>query len=297
MKQQNESLFLFFMVLAMFLWGASWVSGKLVTGEPVVFDLIVFWRMLICFAGFAAFYPFRRFNLRLSPGQFVPVIINGLLMVLYNYLFFTGISRGLAGKAGVIVTSLAPVITFILGSVFFRFAIKSIQVAGILLGLLGGVLLLEPWAISMSELYSSSFILLLAAFIWALITLISGKAMEKGVGPFSYNFYFYLTASLTSTMLSLDSHPFDFSQYSTGFWLNILFLAIFATIGATSIYFFATSRIGSARTSSFLLLVPAFALILSWMVLGEVPRVFTLLGGAVAVSAVYLINSAKTGSR
>ncbi len=295
MKQQNDTLFLFLMVLAMFLWGASWVSGKLVTGEPVAFDLIVFWRMLICFIGFAAFYPVRRFRLRLTPGQLVPVIVNGFLMVLYNYLFFTGISRGLAGKAGVIVTSLAPVITFTIGFFFFRFSIRKIQVTGVFLGLLGGVLLLEPWAISMSELYSSSFILLLAALTWALITLISGKAMEKGVGSFSYNFYFYLTAFIGSTALSLDNHPFDFSQYSTGFWGNILFLAVFATIGATSIYFFATSRIGSARTSGFLLLVPAFALVLSWIVLGEVPQVTTLLGGGVAVSAVYLINSVKSG--
>ena len=253
MNNQKETGFLLLMVLAMFLWGASWVSGKLVTGEAVAIDLVIFWRMLICCLGFLAFYPVRRFKLILPARQTALIIINGLLMVLYNHLFFIGLSRGLAGKAGVIVTGLNPVFTFIIASLLFRYAIRRVQIVGVVLGFIGGVLLLEPWAYSLKELSDSSLILIVAGLNWSVITLISGRIMQSGVGNFSYNFYFYLAAFIASLGLAWNDNPFDFQQYSGGVWINILFLAVFATIGATSIYFFATQRIGFRQGNQVLL--------------------------------------------
>jgi drug/metabolite transporter (DMT)-like permease len=69
-----------------------------------------------------------------------------------------------------------------------------------------------------------------------------------------------------------------------------VFLSVISSNFATTIYFIAAERLGSYRTSSFVFLVPSSAMLLSWLFLGEVPEPSTIIGGAIAISAVYLIN-------
>ncbi len=57
-----------------------------------------------------------------------------------------------------------------------------------------------------------------------------------------------------------------------------------------TVYFIAAERLGSYRTSSFVFIVPLSAMLLSWLFLSEVPAITTLIGGSVAVAAVYMIN-------
>jgi drug/metabolite transporter (DMT)-like permease len=73
-------------------------------------------------------------------------------------------------------------------------------------------------------------------------------------------------------------------------WLNIAYLGIVAMAFATTVFFLSTARIGASRASSFMFIVPTAALILSWLFLGEVPAAATLIGGALTIAAVYLVN-------
>lgn len=74
------------------------------------------------------------------------------------------------------------------------------------------------------------------------------------------------------------------------FWLNIVYLSVCATTFGTTAYFFASSKLGASRASSFMFLVPTSAVLISWLVLNEQPKLSTILGGILAMGAVYLIN-------
>ena len=290
MNRKNELSFFFIMIIAMSFWGGSWISGKLVSAA-VHQDLLVFWRFLFCFLGFLLFHPFVRFSFSLSLTNFGLLAAAGVLMILYNQFFFLGLRYGLAGKGGVMVTSLNPVFTFLMGAAIFRYPVLRVQLIGILLGISGGFLLTEPWNHSLLEFVKSGNLYFIsAAAVWALLTLLAGRIMQRGIGLIAYNFYLYLFAWLISVPLVLDNAPFQFSQYSLGFWLNIIYLSYFSTTIGATLYFLATRRLGPAKASSFTFLVPVVAVLISWAVLGEVPRLFTILGGTSAMSAVYLIN-------
>ena len=67
-----------------------------------------------------------------------------------------------------------------------------------------------------------------------------------------------------------------------------------ATTVATSYYFYATTKIGAERASSFIFLVPISAALSSWFFIGEIIRYYTIIGGILGMLAVFIINFKKS---
>lgn len=68
--------------------------------------------------------------------------------------------------------------------------------------------------------------------------------------------------------------------------LGAIYLGAFSTALAFSLWAFALRRVDAARLSLSSYLVPAFAVLLSWVVLAEVPTVAGLVGGALCLAGV-----------
>jgi drug/metabolite transporter (DMT)-like permease len=74
----------------------------------------------------------------------------------------------------------------------------------------------------------------------------------------------------------------------------------FLGLGASALGFFAwaytTARLDVSRAASALYLVPAVAILVAWLWLGELPTLTTIIGGAIALSGVLLTNSGRRTS-
>ena len=76
----------------------------------------------------------------------------------------------------------------------------------------------------------------------------------------------------------------------------ILILCVFGSIGvfgqtiATTIFFIASGKLGSEKTSSYMFIVPAFALLSASLILDEPIELHIVVGGLVSILAVYFIN-------
>lgn len=284
------------MVFSMVLWGGSWVSGKLaaVSVDPFV---IIFWRFLI--TALSLLPLLKVFKQRLSIGwrSFRWLIAASSSLFIYNICFFVGLKTGLAGKGGLIVTTLNPLFTFLLTFLIQRAKISKLQALGLFLGFAGGFVMLEVWLHEPGELLAGGNILFLAAsLLWALLTIASGKAQES-VPFISYSIWVYGLTGLMGLAASLVTGSLWTTPiHSVPFWLNILYLSVGATSFATTVYFLCTSRLGSRRASAFIFTVPVSALLFSWLFLKEVPTVFALAGGALAIGAVYVIHRARSGT-
>ncbi len=75
--------------------------------------------------------------------------------------------------------------------------------------------------------------------------------------------------------------------------LATLHLGVFPSAVAYTLFALALSRAPATAVTAWLYLIPGFALLFSWWWLGEVPSALTLVGGAVVVVGVVLVQRSK----
>ena len=286
-RKRRSILFYALLVLSMTIMALSWVSGKIVSAEAP-FPVLIFWRFLFSLLPFLPFPPHRD-RLSLTPKAAGYALLSALFLLFYNVFFFTGLSIGMAGKGGVIVTTLNPLITTAVIILAGRRKPEKSMVLGLLLGFAGGLVLLEPQLAGGVLFRRDSAFFLAAAGCWSFMTVFSGKAQEH-INLKMYNFYLYLFAAFGSLIMALPYGPFRLSGFTGSFWVNILFLSFFVSSLATSLYFRAAAKIGPPKASAFTFLIPLLALLLSWIILGETPRLLTIGGAVLSLTALYFIN-------
>jgi len=272
----------------MFLWGGGWSALKLLT-PYVSMEVLVFWRFFIMSLSFIPilFYLKQALKLNIQSIQFI--IGSTLLNISFMIFSYYGVSYGLAGSASVIITTLSPLFTFILAAYIGKKTIPQKQLLGLFIGFVGGAVMLH---ISSFELFleSGHLFFLLCALVWAGVTLLA-QYSHAHLHPIHYSFYISLTATILSFFYALNSDLSSVFSQGIEFWIALLYLAIFGQSIATTIFFVASGKLGSSQTSSFMFLVPVFALFIAALVLDESLQVHILLGGGLSLIALYLINT------
>ena len=295
--KRKDMGFFILMVAAMLFWGGSWVSGKLVSSAAAP-EEIVFWRFLFSFAAFLPLFLSsilrQRQKIPHIHGSWLPGLLWACLsagiLICYNHLLFHGLRYGLAGKGGIIVTTMNPMFTLVLSRLITGEPLLKNQKIGLLIGIAGGVLLVSPWNYTFSEILESGNLLFLAAALaWASLTTVSASA-QRHVSGLMYNVLLYGLATAFNLALFRGANFSGLGSLPAGFWLNVLYLAVFAGAIGTGLYFVAAKRFGSGKAGSFTFLVPGFAVLLSWLILGEVPGFSIISGGILAITAVWMIN-------
>lgn len=202
---------------------------------------------------------------------------------------FIGVQKGFAGSGGVIITTLSPVLTFMLVSLVFKKHPPRMQIVGLIIGFIGGLIMLQ---INNLHFNGAEFYFLLCAISWAVLTLISQRS-HKVIHPIHYSFFIAIVATIIFFFVALPYDILAVTKQGIAFWSGLLYLAIFGQTIATTIYFVASGKLGSSHASSYMFLVPIFAIVTSFILLGERVEWHIVLGGAITISGVYLINHSR----
>ena len=276
----------------MFMWGLSWPSGKVAAGYGIPVNIVLI-RYTIVFISFLPIFFFMKAPLTIRKKGLPPLIVAGLLLSLYTYLFFYGLKNGLAGAGGVLVTTMNPIMAYGIGLIINRKSPSRNEAIGLVLGLIAGATLLKIWG-NLDELFASgNLYFLLAAFVWAVMSRITSKASSYG-SSMTFSLWMYLaTILIMLPLLDYTALQETLSIADSYFWWNIVFSATFATSLATTYYFYATTTLGPEKASSFIFLVPVSAAVSSWLFLGEALLSHTIVGGILGIAAVYMINRKK----
>jgi drug/metabolite transporter (DMT)-like permease len=277
------------MIAAMSIWGGSWVCAKVIS-HSLHFQKLVLVRFVLTFLFLIPPIFIFKENVRIGGMALLKIITGSLFYTLYSQMFFLGLSRGMAGIGGILVTSLVPVITFAAMSVFYHTRIKLIEAAGLVAGLIGSLVILQVWSIDTEALLTSgNAFFLIGAVLWSGVTINSQKT-QATMSIWVYSLYLNGLSALIQVFFVI---PYGFQgllSTDVPFWLYMIYLSLFSTVFATSLYFYTTKQMGSHKASSFTFIVPASAILLSWIFLNETPGIATLFGGCIAVFAVYLIQ-------
>ena len=279
--------FTYLLILSMFLWGGGWTALKVLTYE-LPMDVIIFWRFFLMSLSFIPILFFLNKPITLNKNSAKYILSSAVLNIAFMVSSFLGISYGSAGAAGVIITTLSPVMTFLLVAIIFRKRLYNLQYLGLLIGIIGGVVMLQLHDLTLFFNGANSYFLL-CAIIWAGVTLLSQHSHQH-VHPIHYSFFISLIATCVSFIYAFNSDLLSVFNQGSNFWISLIYLAVLGQTVATTIFFMASGKLGSEKTSSFMFLVPLFALLCAWLVLDEAIEMHIILGGAISIIAVFFIN-------
>lgn len=290
----TETTLVTVLILAMLIWGTSWVSGKIIA-DMAPAKVTTFYRLAIATISMLpilfVMHLFEWVQLRFTRQAVIWSVPAGLLLAAYNQLFFLGLNDGLPGKGGMLVTTLNPLFTCLLTVIVFKQKLSKLQIAGLTLGLIGGLMMIEIWYFNLEQLMvSGNLYFILAALTWAILTLVS-QVGGRYADFLLFSTLMYGSASIISYGLAFEYAPLkSITTYPIEYWQHMLFLSTVVVSIATSVFFLATQKLGSSRSSSFVLVVPVSAMGLSAWYFGESLSLIVSSGGILALSAVYLLN-------
>ena len=277
----------------MMLWGGTWVAGR-VLAQSINPMTAAFLRFTFASLGLIIMCWRTEGRMpRLSRNQILPVAFIGATGVFaYSYFFFTGLQTTSAGRAALIVACI-PVCVATLSAVLYKERFGPIRILGALTSLVGVSVVIadgSPLALLSEGVSRGDFMILGCVISWTAYTL-AGRTVMKSVPPLAcvawscvFGTLMLLPAALYEGLLTdiVRARPLD--------WGCIVYLGLLATSLAYLWYYQAISVIGAARSSIFINTVPVFAVLMSFVLLGEPIHFSLAVGGLMVITGVYLTN-------
>ncbi|MCI0394758.1 MAG: EamA family transporter [Chloroflexi bacterium] len=214
------------------------------------------------------------------------ILVGFLGFTVYNVALNAGEVAVSAGVASFLVAS-APIYMVILAILLFKERLNSLGWLGIALSF-SGVGLISLATDTGFNLNSYALLVLLAALVQAGYS-VGQKPYLKRYGALPFTAY----AVWAGTILLLIFLPGLIREIKTatpGSTLAVVYMGLFpGAIGYAS-WSFVLSRLPASVAGSFLYLVPAVAVLIAWLWLGEIPPVSSVMGGVLVVIGVVVVN-------
>ena len=281
------------LILTMLFWGGTFIAGRILADSVPPADA-AFMRFILAAAALAFLTRLIDGRLRLPPrNQIVRLLLLGFTGVFcYNLCFFSGLKYIEAGRAALII-ALNPM-AIAIGAVFlFGERLSALQCFGLLISLLGALLVIsngDPALLIGGGFGWGETAIIGCVIAWAAYSLI-GRTVLTSMTPLSAVFYSALFGALMLLPATLVDGTLPApGSYDTADWISLLFLGLLGTAAGFTLYYRAITKIGAARSSVFINLVPLFSILLAWLFLAETINLSVFIGGLILMAGVYLTN-------
>ena len=276
----------------MFMWGGTWIAGRIIAQEltaPLAAPAIRFLLAGLVLAGVALF----------AEGQ-IPRpqngkewgIVTGLAMTgifLYALCFFYGLKYISAGR-GALVVALTPVVVALAAWFLGQERMTPVKLAGVVIAMAGCLTVIgkgNPLALLHGAVGIGEWLILGCVLCWTAYTFI-GRRATKTLSPLAATLWASLIGSLLIGSTALLQGGTDLLAWSWQVWASVVFLAVGGTALAFTWFADGVKRLGAARASVFVNLVPVFAVLQAAFLLDERLALPVLGGGLLVITGVWL---------
>lgn len=194
-----------------------------------------------------------------------------------------------AGTASLIIAA-APAFTAIAASLLLKDRLPVVGWGGILLSFAGVALIVfgDNPEIGFNRY---ALLILLAALVSALYATLQRPLFKtyKAVEVTAFATW----AGTVPMLIFLPGFVNDLQTSTTNSLLAGIYIGIFPSAIAYSLFAYAISKMPVTSVASFLYIIPVFSLFFSWLLLGEVPTWLTLVGGLIAIAGIIVVNRSR----
>lgn len=284
----KKGLYHFLAILTVTIWGATFVSTKILINNGLSPNEIFFYRFLIAYAGIWFVSPRRLFadNWRDELMMACAGLFGGSLYFLTEN---TALGITQASNLSFLLCG-TPILTTVLIKLFFKgekigrmvYIGSSVALAGVAMVVFDGATTLR-----ISPL--GDLLTLAAALSWGFYSIFIRKLESRyDTVLISRKVFFYGLVTILPTFIYNPPHPAVLLSSGTVVWFNLLFLAVMASLVCFVLWNLVVKHIGVVKSSNYLYLNPVITCITSVIVLGEKITPVAVTGALCIMAGVWL---------
>jgi len=289
---RGSFLWVVLLVLVTLMWGNSFIAIKHIVEYVSPLELVTLRFVPVALTFILILLPSRggrvREMIREEGWRLAFLGLTGA--VLYNAFLAWGETRVPAGTASLII-ALNPAFIYVLSLVLLDETFHWYRAVGLGVAF-GGLLIIIRWGTGQPVTIGDAryvFITMLAPTMWAVYT-IFGKSVITRHPPLMVTGASMVFAGLFSLIFVRPALLMRIPTLPLSFWGAVLFLALPCTVFAFLVWFSALEHMPASRVAVFIYLVPMFSVSFSHWILGEPITPALLLGAAVLIVGVWLVN-------
>ena len=222
-------------------------------------------------------------------GDAVRFVICGVIGIsVYNGLLNQG-ERTVSAGAAAFIVNIAPILTAILATVFLGERFSAWGWSGALISFAGvGLIALgQPGGMA----FGGGASLVAGAALCTASYFVLQRPLVRRYGALACTAYTLLAGALFLLPFLPGALPRLVAPEGARLAATVVALGVFPAAIGYAAWTYALGRFGAARASNFLYLVPPVAALGGYAALGESLSALTLIGGAIAILGVVIVNS------
>ncbi|MDX2373883.1 DMT family transporter [Psychrobacter sp. PP-21] len=286
----NRDLIIF--VTLSFMWSLSFVFYRV--GVPE-FGSLAFASLRVIFAGLVmlVFVLLKKKNRDGIKQHWKMLSLVGLFSAALPFVLFSFSAQSVNAGVLAVLNASVPMMSGFIARVFFKDRLSKKQALGLVIGVVGVIILMSENLFGGGE---------------------QGKGLIEGLLPMGYALFacvgYALGANITKNYLfnvspvaitagsliigSLIMLPVAFTEFPYGkaisikAWVSVICIGVFSTAIALIFMNQLIKNIGPTRATSITLVIPIFAIILGYLLLGEALNIQAIIGSIVILIGTYL---------
>jgi drug/metabolite transporter (DMT)-like permease len=275
-------------ILFVLLWSTGFVGAKygLPFADPFIFLAV---RVLVAAVILFIIAAFMKSPIAIGADAISKSILIGFFLhTCYLGGVFFSISKGLPAGVAAVVTSLQPVLVSILAVKVLGEKLKMQQLAGLILGLTGVVMVLGPSFDS--KIPVAGVVAIAIALVGSTSATLLQKRIGSGIPLVAGTAYQYLGSGSVLLTIALATGGTSI-QWSGKFVLAFVWLIAVLSVGAILLLLWLLNTGSAASVSSLFYLVPPATAIEAFLLFGEKVNTQGFLGIGVTALGVWLVIS------
>ena len=274
--------------IAIFFWATAFVLTKVVLKEVDTTTLGV---LRYFFASIIVIFILIKQKISLPKLKDIPAFVFAGFSGYAGYIVFFNMATLLSSPSTLsVINALAPAITAIVA--YFMFNEKIKVIGWISMGIsFCGILILTLWNGTLT--INKGIIYMLIGCVLLSLYNISQRYLTKKYSSFDVSMYSMLIGGILLVVYSPNSVKNIFS-ISFNSLILIMYMSVFPSIIS---YFFWTKAFEIAKhtteVTSFMFVTPVLATFMGIIILGDIPKLSTLIGGIVIISGMIIFNKTK----
>jgi drug/metabolite transporter (DMT)-like permease len=290
----NSKLFTYIEALfAVIVWGASFIATKVALKEisPITIVWLRF-TMGVVILGIAVAMR-RQFTLPDKREWMYFALLGFLGITFHQWLQSNGLQTSEAGTTAWIV-SITPVFMALLGWFLLKENLGWTKSLGILLAFIGVLVVISKGEISSISIGKfgapGDILILISAVNWAVFSALSRRGLKSYPAGLMMFYVMAFGWLFTSVLFITTKSSAEINNLTFNGWMGVAFLGIFCSGLAYIAWYDALKALTTAQTGVFLYIEPLVAVVVAFFILGEAIIPASLIGGAVILFGVWLVN-------